>query len=408
MNFLILAIIILIGSLSGGNGSGLDKQLSPIVKNHVFSLADWEISNIYRELFSKPSTDGDTSTVINYFELSKQARDMNSRIEKTRETSPKESDSLQAELDRINGNLKLKREKVEQILEKQIRDTLVEQGIYSPWDRWKIAFPPLNFKLAEPPYILIISPRDRIDKIDSIMLQPDLTMDEINDIEKKVDQLNVSTLVVGIGGLGATYPTFVANDMDLQSTINAAIEEWLHQYLAFKPLGFRYVLDLTGLARNYDIARMNETVASMVSEEIGNLVYNKYYRNTVVEGNKLTEEPARESDNMSSIGPVFDFNAEMREVRRQVDRYLAQEQLEAAEQYMKEKRDYLAEQGYYIRKLNQAYFAFYGTYTESPTSIDPIGMEMTQVRNESPSLKEFLDKVSVMTDLEELKAAAGS
>jgi hypothetical protein len=408
MNFLILAIIIFLGSLSGGNGFGLDKQLSPIVKNHVFSLAGWEISNIYRELFSKPAINGDSSNVINYFKLSKQARDLNDRIEQTRESALKETDSMQTELDRINEILKSKREEVEQVLERQIRDTLEEQGIYSPWENWKISFPPLNFELAEPPYILVISPRDRIEKINSIMLQPDLTMDEINDIEKKVDQLNLSALVVGIGGLGATYPTFVADDMDLQSTIKAATEEWLHQYLAFRPLGFRYVLDLTGLVRNYDIARMNETVASMVSEEIGNLVYNKYYRNPEVDDNQSTEEPTRESDNTTPTGPVFDFNAEMREVRRQVDQYLAQGQVEIAEQYMREKQDCLAEQGYYIRKLNQAYFAFYGTYTESPTSIDPIGMEMRQIRNESLSLKAFLDTVSVMTDLEELKVAAGS
>jgi len=41
----------------------------------------------------------------------------------------------------------------------------------------------------------------------------------------------------------------VDNSADLRFTIDAAAEEWLHQYLAFKPLGFNYVLNLLGINR---------------------------------------------------------------------------------------------------------------------------------------------------------------
>jgi hypothetical protein len=54
-------------------------------------------------------------------------------------------------------------------------------------------------------------------------------------------------------GTRACHPTFVANNADLRWTIDTAAHEWLHQYLAFKPLGFRYVLDLLGIAHNYEI-----------------------------------------------------------------------------------------------------------------------------------------------------------
>jgi hypothetical protein len=407
MNFFILTIIIVVVSLIGKNSSGLNQQLSPIVKTHVFKVAGWEISNIFHELSSKPPNTGDASTVLEYFDLTKQANELKGRLERVRVEAPGETGTIQAELDQVYEQQKMICEKVEQVLEKQIRDTLKEQGIYSPWSGLKIFFPPLNFKLAEPPYILIVSPCDRIEKINSIMLQPDLITDEINDIETRTDQLDVSSLVVGIGGLGATYPTFVANDMDLQTTINAAAEEWLHQYLAFRPFGFRYVLDLTGIARNYDIARMNETVASMVSQEIGSRVYNKYYSGLLADNHEATEEGENEPNNTPEAGSGFDFNAEMREIRKQVDVYLARGLVNEAEQYMNEKRDYLAEHGYYIRKLNQAYFAFYGTYAGSPTSVDPIGTKMTQLRNESPSLKAFLDRVSVMTGLQDLETATG-
>jgi hypothetical protein len=73
---------------------------------------------------------------------------------------------------------------------------------------------------------------------------------------------------------------------------------------------------------------------------------------------------------------------------------------------MNDKRDYLAENGYYIRKLNQAYFAFHGAYADSPTSIDPIGAEMKTLRTGSASLREFLERVSTFTSRQALSEAA--
>jgi len=73
-----------------------------------------------------------------------------------------------------------------------------------------------------------------------------------------------------------------------------------------------------------------------------------------------------------------------------------------AEEFMEEKRQFLASKDYYIRKLNQAYFAFHGTYADRPTSISPIGQELKQLRNQSTSLKDFLDTVTVMTSRQDL------
>jgi len=69
---------------------------------------------------------------------------------------------------------------------------------------------------------------------------------------------------------------------------------------------------------------------------------------------------------------------------------------------MEQKRQYLASKGYYIRKLNQAYFAFYGTYADRPTSISPIGIELKELRSQSASLKDFLETVAAMTSRQEL------
>jgi hypothetical protein len=69
---------------------------------------------------------------------------------------------------------------------------------------------------------------------------------------------------------------------------------------------------------------------------------------------------------------------------------------------MEERRQFLATQGYRIRKLNQAYFAFYGTYADDPTSISPIGVELRKLREQSGSLKEFLDNAAVLTSRQDL------
>ena len=92
----------------------------------------------------------------------------------------------------------------------------------------------------------------------------------------------------------------------------------------------------------------------------------------------------------------------MREIRRAVDNYLAQGEIEQAEELMEAKQQYLATQGYHIRKLNQAYFAFYGAYADRPASVSPIGVELKKLRSQSASLKDFLEIAAAMTSRQDL------
>lgn len=297
---------------------------------------------------------------------------------------------LEAEINKLQTQRAALAGEVERIIARQIKETLAQEGIFNPmanYVRLKVSFPPVYFKLEEPPQLLVISPRDRIESIREITLQPNLSREEMESIEAKADKLGVSSLVVKLGGLGATYPTFVADNTGLQLTIDTATEEWLHQYLVFTPLGFFYLLDLTGISRNYEIATINETAASMTSKEIGAMVTERYYPDD--------EDNKQEADSL-------DFNLEMREIRQAVDQYLAQGEIEQAEEFMEQKRQELAAMGYPIRKLNQAYFAFYGTYADSPTSISTIGVELKKLREQSASLKDFLDTVAAITSGEEL------
>ena len=378
-----------------------DASLSSIVKSCRFSIAKWESVAIPHEMNQwifngYQKNDDEIGVVTEYFSFITRIKTLKSEIQSIN-AGNRQGDlaSLESELNRLQEQRKTLENTVEKTIERQIRETLVQQGIFNPIDKYvklKVGFPPVNFTLEEPPCLLVISPRERIESMREILLQPNLNPEEIEAVEAKADKLGVSSLVVKLGGLGTTYPTFVTNEVSLRSTIDTATEEWLHQYLAFKPLGFLYLLDLTGVSRNYEIATMNETLTSMVGKEIGAIVYEKYYSEYENDGNQN-----------QVAGSEFDFNREMREIRKTVDKYLVQGEIEAAEKFMEQKRQYLASMGHYIRKLNQAYFAFHGTYADRPTSISPIGLELKKLRSQSASLKDFLNTIAVMTSRQDLR-----
>jgi len=97
----------------------------------------------------------------------------------------------------------------------------------------------------------------------------------------------------------------------------------------------------------------------------------------------------------------------MRNIRLAVDDMLSRGEVEQAEAYMEQQRQYILDNGYYIRKLNQAYFAFYGSYADSPGSVDPIGDQMQKLRSQSASLADFFRQASAMTSPDQLAEAVG-
>jgi hypothetical protein len=170
---------------------------------------------------------------------------------------------------------------------------------------------------------------------------------------------------------------------------------------------------------------MNETTANLVGQEIGTLVLQRFYpelapppRPTPAPGPTPTPSPTPTRD-----PNAFDFRAEMHATRVEVDRLLAQARaardakdqatatvrIQEAEAYMRQRREFFAEHGYQIRKLNQAYFAFYGAYADQPGAAgeDPVGPAVKRLRDRSLSLKAFLDAIAPLTTFDELKRVLG-
>ncbi len=69
---------------------------------------------------------------------------------------------------------------------------------------------------------------------------------------------------------------------------------------------------------------------------------------------------------------------------------------------MGERRQMFVAQGHNLRKLNQAYFAFYGSYATSPSSANPIGGQLEWLRAQSSTLRDYLLTVASIARHEEL------
>ncbi len=299
-----------------------------------------------------------------------------------------QQEELQAALQRLDPL-------VEDILQWQVANTLEEMGIL----RLGEAIPPVMYHTSATPKSLITSPRDRIVQDVNLSLMAELTLEETDQLETQVEEsTGESALVVGTGGIGV-YPTMIMRSSDLAWVVNTIAHEWTHNYLTLRLLGLNY--DTTP-----ELRIMNETTASIAGNEIGTRVLETYYPELA----DLAKEPAKLAAPAWEDG--FNFQAEMHETRVRVDELLAQGKVEEAESYMEARRQVFVDHGYIIRKLNQAYFAFYGAYADSPVSAageDPVGEAVRALRANSPTLADFLRQMGKMnsyTDLQE--AISGS
>jgi hypothetical protein len=395
--FGLTAVIILGGC---GSQNPAQAQFEAAFRNETrpysFNYAAWETATFASMLKQKLSGSGtqsadDVQFVFYYFQTVSELERLRSAGElsaaRNQTASQSNIDTQSASLQKILDDGK---PQVEKILSEQISLVMAQSGIYNPWinNPLKITFPPVTFQLESSLNILVISPRDKIQRVRETILQPEISLAQSEELETRLEGYDVSALVIPLGGLGATYPSFVIESSNLEYTLKVIVEEWLHQFMLFRPLGFQYVLELSGFNHDPDIATLNETIVGIAAEEIGGLVFQKYYR--------ALYPPAQTEDSGPKPGE-FDFNAAMRATRLKVDAYLAAGQVEEAESYMEKQRQILVDHGYAIRKLNQAYFAFYGSYAYGGTSVDPLGDQAKQLRKNSPSLQKYIETASSLT-----------
>ena len=273
----------------------------------------------------------------------------------------------------------------EATVEAELSRVLAAQGITAPWGG---VFPPVDAVFGGPPSVLVVSPRERIARQQSVLLRPGLSAAVKGDIEQELLRAaNLSALVEDTGGL-SVYPSIVLDTVGLRYALEITAHEWLHQWLFFRPLGRNF-------QASPEMLTLNETVASVAGAELGDLAWAAMTGqprppNRVTDAAASSEQPPLPAARSGG----FDFTAEMRQTRIRTEELLAAGEIEAAEAYMERRRQYFVANNYYIRKLNQAYFAFYGSYATGPGSVSPIGGQVWELRRRSPTLKDFLERAA--------------
>jgi hypothetical protein len=285
----------------------------------------------------------------------------------------------------------------EAILEEQISSVLADEG-FGFLGR---VLPPVSFHFTPLPNYLVISPRSEIRLMHGVMLRGDIDLEQMEEIEAQIDAaFDVSSLIVPIGGL-AVYPAMMYESSNLTWSIGATSHEWVHHYFFFW---------LKAVGRYYDarpdVRTINETAADLAGKAIKERVLARYYPEFLP---SPTPPPSQSDAPPPTPDPAtYDFVAEMRETRVTVDRLLAEGKIDAAESYMDQRRRFFVEHGEALRKLNQAYFAFYGAYASQPgggaAGSNPVGEPVQELWAASPSIKAFLDALGPVTSREQLLA----
>lgn len=378
-----------------------DYLFGQAVHNRQFDFVAWELEVLgAKALYSlaPPHSylrqSNQKATVLGFIDQLREVQGLEAQIA-TVYTDPAVADpraaatDLQGQLEQARRRLAALQPLAEGIVEEQIAAVLADEGLAAAGR----TFPPVKLHFTALPAMLVVSPRDRIETIRSVALEHGLETPERVEIETAVDEaLDVSSLVVNVGGLGA-YPAMMLESSSLNWIAEVGAHEWTHHYLTLRPLGIRYDQDA-------QLRTMNETAANIVGKEVGAEVVRRYYPELAPPPPGPRAEPASEPD-----PPAFSFGGEMRITRVRVDALLDQGQIEEAEAYMEARRRFFWENGYHIRKLNQAYFAFHGSYADEPGAPgdDPVGPAVLELRERSGSLKEFLEALAPITSFAELE-----
>lgn len=299
-------------------------------------------------------------------------------------------DALRAKLSR-HGPI------AEGILESQVSAVLAEGGFGAlAW-----ILPPVSGTFTPLPHILVISPRDSIESFYQQQLVAGLTAAEQVDLEERItgSLTDYAAYITNIGGLAA-YPAMLLESSSIDWVTDVTAHEWAHHFLTFRPLGWNYM-------KHGETRTINETTASLLGDWAGQEIMLRFYL-PLFEPDKPLPNPmvVETTEDGRPVEQGFDFRAEMHHTRVTVDRLLEEGKVKEAEWYMEAQRRYFVAQGYRLRRLNQAYFAFHGAYASTPGAAgsDPIGPLVREVWALSDTPSSFLREIASVVSLQDLRA----
>ena len=355
-----------------------------VASDHVFSLVQWHITHFFGKWAhlvwetipgQKPLRDERLAIVDEYLQTSrlaeKEERLLEGRIARAGgATSAKGASVSRETLDELLALQRGLRPKAEEAVESELSGVLLAEG-FGWWGN--VLFPPVDIKFGQLPTIIVTSRRDKIARLERLLLEPKLEYIEHGRLEDALlEEYDLSAIVGNLAGL-STYPTLVKDTDSLRSVLRTAAHKWLHVYWFFRPFGQAFWT-------SEEMATLNETAADIAGREMGDETF-------VRMGGDL-------DDNARRYLPQEDrdprFTQMMRETRQRTEELLSEAQIEEAEEYMKDRWWQMRLGGYGLRKLNQAFFAMHGIYGENVTSVSPIGDEVAEFRTYFATTGDFI------------------
>ena len=384
-------------------GAAGDYRPTPIdlaVAPYRYSVVEWELSHFADKWFYKVGSllpwnsesprQERAARVLEYFAVVEEVQHLEREL---LAGSEGETAGLRSRVRELNEQRRRLQPEVEETIESEITAVMVQEGFGS---RIGGIFPPVDTVFARSPGVLVLSPRDRIFRQGSSLLRPGIGNQERDELESLIlEEQDLAALVEDTGGVAA-YPSVVAASGNFHWTVITVAHEWLHHWFHFQPLG-QHFWDTP------EMTTLNETAAVLGGEAIGDRVF------TAITGEDFHREPpSPEQERKPEPDPdAFDFAKEMRETRLATEALLAEGKIEEAEAYMEARRLLFVQNGHNIRKINQAYFAFHGSYATSPASVSPIEGQLRDLRARARSLGEFIRTVASFSSYEEFAAEAG-
>lgn len=408
-----MAITILLSSANISPDDYFGLRLNDQVGSKQFNFLEWECLALLNKLGMEWAAPQDTlsesvrhALVVEYLDKIEQASRLRRDIEEIysrydQTEAVQVAAEKQAELTRLRAWLSARQNLVEGILEEQTSTELEAEGF--GWGGY--VWPPVKIRFTDLPMLLVVSQRAQITREADVHLKAGIPLPEQIELENGVDDRfpDMRSLVTPIGGLSA-YPAMILETRSLVWLADTFAHEWTHHYLIIFPLGYNY-------NQSGEMTTLNETTASIVGREIGQRIILRYYPELADQLPPLPTPP--DCAPMSAgdlIWPeepppdVFSFDREMRQTRLWVDRLLQEGKIEEAETYMELRRQKFVEYGYRIRKLNQAYFAFHGSYATSPSTGNPLGGQLEWLRGQKPTLREYVREIARYGNYDDLKA----
>lgn len=404
-----LALLLLLLLLTGEGPSAQSqsvrlKQLSGALR---FDFITWEIETTARKIAygllapQRFMRDADRAAyVLAYLERVAEAQQLTAAIERSY-VRPEIKDPAQAtaaqraSLATLRRQLDAQSPIAEAILGEQVSQALHSGG----FGVLEQILPPVSGAFTPLPYLLIVSPRTRIASLFQAELLAGLDAAQQQALETRIEtaEAELSAYVTPIGGLSA-YPAMLLETSSLEWAADVIAHEWTHHYLLQAPLGWYY-------SESADARAINETTASLLGDWAGQEVVRRFYA-PLLEQEKALPEPLTLPPRDTTELDAFDFRAVMYETRVNVDRLLENGRIEDAETYMEQRRKYLVAQGYRLRRLNQAYFAFHGAYASQPGAAgrDRVGPAVRRLWAVSASPGAFVRRIGRATTVEAVDA----